>query len=36
MTRLLAPIVLDGPINGDLFEAYVDQVLLPDLKRGDV
>ena len=28
--------VPDGPINGDWFEAYVSQVLVPDLKRGDV
>lgn len=28
--------VLDGPINGDLFDAYVDQVFVPDLRRGDV
>jgi transposase len=28
--------VLDGPINGDWFEAYVTQVLLPDLKRDDI
>jgi hypothetical protein len=36
MTGMVAPMVLDGPINGDWFEAYVDQVLVPDLKRGDV
>ncbi|GAA0675522.1 transposase [Sphingomonas insulae] len=28
--------MLDGPINGDWFEAYVRQVLVPDLKRDDV
>jgi hypothetical protein len=28
--------VLDGPINGDWFEAYVTQVLLPELQPGDV
>lgn len=28
--------VLDGPINGVWFQAYVDQVLVPDLKPGDV
>jgi hypothetical protein len=25
---------LDGPINGDAFQAYVDQVLVPELKPG--
>ncbi len=35
-TGLVAPFVLDGPINRDAFEAYVDKVLVPDLKRGDV
>ena len=33
---MLAPIVLDGPINGDWFEAYVTQVLIPELRCGDV
>jgi transposase len=28
--------VLDGPINGDWFEAYVTQVLVPELRPGDV
>ena len=28
--------VLDGPINRDAFEAYVEQVLVPDLGPGDV
>ena len=36
MTGMVAPMVLDGPINGDWFEAYVRQVLVPDLRRGDV
>ncbi|MDQ1158358.1 transposase [Sphingomonas sp. SORGH_AS 950] len=36
MTGMIAPMVLDGPINGDWFEAYVRQVLVPDLGRGDV
>ena len=33
---LTAPMVIDGAINGDLFLAYVDQVLAPTLKPGDV
>jgi transposase len=28
--------VLDGPTNRDPFQAYVEQVLVPELKRGDV
>lgn len=36
MTGMVAPMVLDGPINGDWFEAYVRQVLVPDLRRGDI
>lgn len=27
--------VLDGPINGDWFEACVAQVLVPELRPGD-
>ena len=33
---LVAPMVLDGPINRDAFEAYVEQILIPDLGPGDV
>jgi transposase len=36
MTGMVAPMVLDGLINGDWFEAYVDQVLVPDLRCGDI
>jgi DDE superfamily endonuclease len=48
MTGMIAPLaivlgpmadngsLLDGPINGEWFEAYVGQVLVPDLRRGDV
>ena len=28
--------VLDGPIDGEWFEAYVAQILVPELRRGDV
>lgn len=28
--------VVDGPIDGDVFEAFVKQVLVPQLKRGDL
>ena len=28
--------VLDGPMNGEAFRAYVEQVLVPELTAGDV
>ncbi len=28
--------MLDGPINGEAFLAYVEQILVPTLKPGDV
>jgi transposase len=31
-----APLTIDGAINGDLFLAYVEQVLVPTLKPDDV
>lgn len=34
--RLTAPCVFDGPINGQSFRAYVEQLLLPTLKPGDI
>ena len=33
---LTAPMVLDGPMNGDWFKAYVEQVLVPTLSPGDI
>ena len=36
MTGMVAPMVLDGPIDGDWFEAYVTQVLVPDIEPGDI
>lgn len=36
LTGMVAPMVLDGPINGDWFEAYLTQVLIPELRPGDV
>jgi len=35
-TGLTAPFVLDGPINGLWFQAYVEQVLVPTLCEGDI
>jgi transposase len=32
----VAPWVLDGPINREAFETYVEKVLVPDLRPGDV
>ena len=35
-TAITAPLVLDGPINGDSFKAYVEQMLVRTLKEGDL
>ncbi len=34
--RIEAPCLFDGPINGERFHAYVEQLLVPTLKPGDV
>jgi len=34
--RIEAPCVIDGPINGESFLAYVEQVLVPTLGPGDI
>ena len=34
--RMTAPMVLDGPIDGTWFLAYVEQVLCPTLAPGDI
>ena len=34
--RIAAPCVIDGPINGQSFRAYVEQLLVPTLAPGDV
>ncbi len=31
---MVAPMVLDGPVNGDAFLAYIRQVLVPELEKG--
>lgn len=36
LTGMTAPMVLDGPMNGTAFLAYVQQVLVPELKPGDI
>ncbi len=33
---MTAPMVLDGAMHGAAFKAYVEQVLVPELKPGDV
>ena len=33
---MVAPFVLSGPINRDAFEAYVERVLVPELRPGDI
>jgi len=35
-TGLTAPLVLDGPMTGPAFLAYVEQFLVPTLRRGDI
>ena len=35
-TGMVAPMVIDGPINRDAFTAYVTQVLVPELSPGDI
>jgi transposase len=35
-TGLTAPLVVDGAMNGDIFRAYVEQVLAPTLAPGDI
>jgi transposase len=35
-TGIIAPLVLDGPMTGEAFRAYVDQFLAPSLSPGDV
>ena len=34
--RVTAPFVLEGAMNGEMFRAYVEQILAPTLKRGDI
>lgn len=34
--KITAPVVFDGPINGESFLAYVEQALVPTLTPGDV
>ena len=36
LNGMTAPMVLDGPMNGDAFLAYIEQFLAPALVKGDV
>lgn len=36
LSGMVAPMVLDGPINGRAFQTCVDQVLVPELRKGDI
>ena len=36
LSGLTAPMVLDGPMNAEAFRAYVEQVLAPTLRPGDI
>jgi hypothetical protein len=36
LSGMTAPWVLDGPMDGDAFRTYVEHVLVPTLRRGDV
>ena len=36
VSGLTAPLVVDGAINGEIFRAYVEQVLAPTLEAGDI
>ena len=36
LSGIAAPFVLDGPINRDAFQTYVERVLVPELTPGDI
>ena len=36
LSGLTAPMLLDGPMNGEAFLAYVEQALAPTLAQGDI
>ena len=33
---VIAPLVVEGPVTGAVFRAYIEQMLAPTLRRGDV
>lgn len=36
VNALIEPCVIDGPINGELFRAYIEQMLVPRLRHRDI
>ena len=34
--RMTAPMVIEGPMTGEVFRAYVEQCLVPTLRRNDI
>jgi transposase len=34
--KMVAPMVIEGAMNGEIFRAYVEQVLVPTLRRNDI
>ncbi len=36
VTGMVAPMVIDGAMTGDLFVAYVEQILVPTVRPGDI
>jgi len=34
--KMISPMVIDGPMNAEIFLAYVDQCLVPKLRPGDI
>lgn len=36
LTGMTAPLVYDGAMNGNVFLAYVEQILVPSLSKGDI
>jgi DDE superfamily endonuclease len=35
-TGMVAPFVIDGPVNREVFELYVENVFVPELEPGDI
>ena len=36
LNGLAAPMVLDGPMDGEVFLAYIEQFVVPELAKGDI
>ena len=34
--KIVAPMLLDGPMDGEHFLAYIEQILVPELTPGDI